>query len=140
MSEIRIKTVAIDEEDDSIQFEICFDNNHCSAKLRFYGYSNEFVKFGKCLSDFPKSFRDTVSFEHGQKGSNWAHHLSIQAYCAQVNGHSALKISLTNNLGGPLFYHSEFHISAEPAAINRLGNGLKNWSPLVSQEFMWTPC
>ena len=138
-SEIKLKVLDIDQGDDSIHFQAFFSNELCSTTLNFYGYSDEFQDFANKLTEFPKTIKDKATYELGEKGNKWAYYLLIEAYCIEVNGHSALKIETTNNGFGPAHYESKFEIESEPASLNRLGQRLKTWNPLEEKELAWKP-
>lgn len=138
-SEIKLTVLEIDQGDDTIHFQGYFSNGLCSTTLEFYGYSDEFQDFASNLIKFPRTAKDKVAYELGEKGDKWAYYLLIQAYCIELNGRSALKIEATNN--GTVYSHheSKFEIESEPASLNRLGYGLKNWNVLEQKVFEWRP-
>ncbi|MEZ4800289.1 MAG: hypothetical protein R2809_11050 [Flavobacteriales bacterium] len=95
-SEIRIRVLDIDHGDETIHFQVFFSNEVCSTTLDFNGCSDEFQDFATNLIEFPKTTKDKVTYELGDKGYRWAYYLRI-AYCIHPNGHSALKIEAANN-------------------------------------------
>ena len=74
-SEIKIRVLSIDQGDDTIHFQGFFSNALCSTTLEFYGYSDEFQNFASKLTEFPKSTKDKVTYELGEKGDKWAYYL-----------------------------------------------------------------
>lgn len=138
-SEIKITVVDIDQGDDTIHYQGFFSNELCSTTLEFYSHSDEFQDFASNLTEFPKTAKDKVAYELGEKGDKWAYYLLVEAYCIEPNGHSALKIEVIRNGTGPVYHESKFEIESEPASLNRLGNRLKNWNPLEEKVFEWRP-
>ena len=138
-SEIKIKVLKIEDGDGTIHYQGFFSNGICSSTLNFYGYQNEFQDFSNRLIEFPKTAEDKVSYKLGEKGGKWAYYLLVEAHCIEVNGRSALKIEAINNGLGLNYHESKFEIESEPASLNRFGNDLKNWNPLIEKIFYWAP-
>jgi len=137
--EIKIRVLGIDKEEGYIKYEIYFNNGYCASTLEFYAYSDEFQEFSLSLIDFPKSIKDKVIYELGERGNNWRYYLLIQVYCVEPTGRSALKIISTKNGVGIDSHDCKFEIESEVASINKLGIGLKNWNPMKQKQFVWKP-
>ncbi|MBZ0245080.1 MAG: hypothetical protein K8H85_03950 [Cyclobacteriaceae bacterium] len=143
MQEIKIKVIREPDDDGLFEFEISLSNGDTSTNLEIWGYSDDFKEFGKKLIEFPKGLKDVVSFQLGEEGTTgdmkWAYYLSLNAFCYNASGQSAIKVIIDNHQASPDHSRSEFYIKAEPAAINRLGHELKNWNPESIKEIGWTP-
>ena len=134
---IKISTLAIDEGDDTIQFEIEFTNGVNSTSIDFYGYDDEFQEFANGLSSFPKNIESEIIYELGEQGEKWAYYIFVRVFCYESNGRSAIKIKINNNGKEPYKSFSEFYILTVPASINKLGQILKNWNPKTENEIEW---
>lgn len=137
-SQIAIKVLNIDEGDQTIHYQLFLSNGKCSSTIDFYGYPDEFKEFATELSGFPQSINHIVNYELGERDSNWAYYIQLQAKCVEVNGQSIIKIDTLNYGNEGDFNHSIFAIAIEPASINQIGRNLSSWNPLESTEFAWT--
>jgi len=70
---------------------------------------------------------------------NWAYYLLLEVFCIDPSGHSTIKIIVDNHFEIPEHNRCEFYIKANPASLNILGQGLKNWNPSDKKEFTWSP-
>jgi hypothetical protein len=134
---IKISLLAIDEGDDTIQFQVDLTNGVNSTSINFYGYSDEFQDFANELCTFPKSIDNEVKYELGEQGKKWAYYILLRVFCYENNGHTAIQIKIDNNRIEPHKSYSEFYILTVPASINKLGQKLKNWNPKIDMEIEW---
>jgi hypothetical protein len=132
-----IKFLALNTDDDEVQFQIQLDNGINSTSIDFYGYIDTYNDFATGLISFPKTIKDIVSYELGEIGDKWAYYILLKVYCFEVNGHTAIKIVVDNNGKAPYINRSEFYITTVPASINELGKLLRNWNPKVDKEIEW---
>lgn len=135
---IKISLLAIDEGDDTIQFQIELTNGVNSTSIDFYGYADEFQNFANELCSFPKSIDTEIKYELGEQGQKWAYYILLRVFCYENNGHTAIQIKIDNNRIEPHKSNSEFYILTVPASINKLGQKLKNWNPKTEKEIEWT--
>jgi hypothetical protein len=106
-----IKIAALDIEDEEVQFQIELTNGINSTSIDFYGYTDEFKTFANGLITFPKTIDDTVQYELGEIGGNWAYYILLKVFCYERNGHSAIHIKVDNNGKEPYTSKSEFYIT-----------------------------
>jgi hypothetical protein len=136
-SEFRIKVLDLGDDDGLLYYQIYLSDGWQSTTLEFYSYDDAFTEFGGELIDFPKSIESRLAFQVGEDDSKWAYYLLLEVYCNQPNGASLISVKV-KNFGEPPSYHScEFYISSIPAALNRLGQGLKGWKPRETKEYNW---
>jgi hypothetical protein len=135
--EIKISTLAIDEGDDTIQFQIEVSNGIISTSQDFYGYADNFKEFATRLLSFPKTITDNVKYELGESGERWAYYILLDVFCHEKNGHSAIHVIVDNNRKRPYTNKSEFYITTVPASLNKLGQLLRDWNPTTEKEITW---
>ena len=136
--EIKISVIAIDEGDDTIQYEIEITNGMNSISQEFYGYSDNFKEFAAGLLSFPKTITDNVKYEFGQNRESSEYYILLDAFCYENNGHSAIHVIVDNNRKRPHTNKSEFYITTVPASLNKLGQLLRDWNPTTAKEVTWT--
>jgi len=134
---IKISVLAIDEGDDTIQFQIEVSNGVSSSSLDFYGYADNFKEFATGLLLFPKTVSDKVKYELGETGERWAYYILLDVFCYASNGHSVIHVIVDNNENPPQTNKSEFYITTVPASLNKLGQLLHNWNPTSEKEILW---
>lgn len=137
MGKQSVKILALNFDDDEVQYKIQLDNGINSTSIDFYGYSDTFNDFATGLISFPKTVNDVVTYELGESGDKWAYYILLKVYCFEVNGHTAIQIKVDNNGKAPYINKSEFYITTVPASINELGKLLLNWNPKVEKEIEW---
>lgn len=124
--------------DGDTSFDVSIRLGALQIQVYFWGEADWFRQFGEGLSAFPASIDDVIEFEVGQiKPPSHQNYLLIRAYCYDGSGHSALKIIMHNNEPEPHALYTEFSIPTEAAALNTLGNRLKNWQPSERPELVW---
>lgn len=136
--EIKLSVLAIDEGDDTIQYQIEVTNGINSTTQEFYGYADNFKEFATGLLSFPKTLTDNVKYELGESGERWAYYILLEVFCYENNGHSAIHIMVDNNGKKPYTNKSEFYITTVPASLNKFGQLLKDWNPITEKEITWT--
>ena len=136
--EIRISVLAIDEGDDTIQYQIEVTNGINSITQDFYGYADNFKDFATRLLSFPNTITDNVKYELGESGERWAYYILLDVLCHAYNGHSAIHVKVDNNGKPPYTNKSEFYITTVPASLNKLGQLLMVWNPITEKEITWT--
>ena len=135
--EVKISVLAIDEGDDTIQFQMEVSNGISSSSIDFYGYADNFKEFATGLLLFPKTVSDKVRYELGEIGERWAYYILLDVFCYESNGHSAIHVIVDNNGKGPYTNKSEFYITTVPASLNKFGQLLKEWNPMTEKEIIW---
>ena len=135
--EIKISVLAIDEGDDTIQFQLEVSNGINSTSQDFYGHADNFKEFATGLLLFPKTLSDKVKYELGEIGQRWAYYILLEVFCYESNGHSAIHIIVDNNGKRPYTNKSEFYITTVPASLNKLGELLNDWNPMTEKEILW---
>lgn len=135
---IKISVLAVDDGDDTIQFQIELTNGVNLTSIDFYGYADEFQNFADGLCTFPKSIKAEIKYELGEQGQKWVYYIMLRVFCYENDGHSAVQIKIDNNRTEPNKSYSEFYILTVPASINKLGERLKNWNPKTENEIEWT--
>lgn len=136
--EIKISVLAIDESDDTIQFQIEVTNGINSITQEFYGYANNFKDFSTGLLSFPKTINDIVKYELGESGEHWAYYILMEVLCYDNSGKSAIHVIVDNNEKRPYTNKSEFYMTTVPASLNKLGQLLWDWNPTTENEITWT--
>lgn len=137
--EIKISALTIDEGDESIHYQLEVTNGINSITQDFYGYSDSFQHFATGLISFPKTLSDKVKLEIGESGTRWAYYILLDVFCYENNGHSAIHIVIDNNGEPPHTNKSEFYIQTIPASLNKLGQLLLSWNPIIQKELSWAP-
>ena len=135
--EIKISVLAIDEGDDTIQFQLEVSNGINSTSQDFYGYADNFKEFAIGLLSFPKTISDKVKYQLGEIGQRSAYYILLEVFCYESNGHSAIHIIVDNNGKRPYTNKSEFYITTVPASLNKLGKLLNDWNPMDEKEILW---
>jgi hypothetical protein len=135
--EIKISVLAIDNGDDTIQFQMEVSNGISTASIDFYGYADNFKEFAAGLLVFPKTVGDKVKYELGEIGDRWAYYILLDVFCYESNGHSAIHVIVDNNGKKPYTNKSEFYITTAPASLNKFGQLLKEWNPMTEKEITW---
>ena len=136
--EIKILVLNIEEGDDLIHFQIEVTNGISSTSQDFYGYADDFKEFAIGLNSFPKAITDKVKYELGEIGERSAYYILLEVFCYEKNGHSAIHIIIDNNGERPYKNKSEFYIKTVPASLNKLGQLLEEWNPLIEKQINWT--
>lgn len=140
--EIKIKVISEPDDDGLYKYQINLSNADTSATLDFWGYADNFREFGEGLVNFPKSYKDIVTYELGEEKNDgemkWAYYLLLQAFCLDPSGQSAIKVIVDNHSDIPNYQRSEFYIKSDPGTLNRLGQRLKNWTPDIEKEVTLT--
>lgn len=136
--EIKISTLAIDEGDNTIHYQLEVTNGINSTTQDFYGYADNFKEFANGLLSFPKAVTDKVKYELGEGGERWAYYILLDVFCYENNGHSAIHVVINNNGKPPNTNKSEFYIKTVPASLNKLGQLLLDWDPTTENEITWT--
>ena len=134
---VKISTLAIDEGDDTIHYQLEVTNGINSTTQDFYGYADNFKEFANGLLSFPKNITDKVKYELGESGERWAYYILLDVFCYENNGHSAIHIVIDNNGKLPKTNKSEFYITTVPASLNKLGQLLLEWNPTKEKEITW---
>jgi len=136
--EIKISTLAIDEGDDTIHYQLEVSNGINSTTQDFYGDADNFKEFANGLLSFPKSITDNVKYEIGECGERWAYYIHLDVFCHENNGHSAIHVIVDNNGKRPYTNKNEFYITTVPSSVNKLGQLLRDWNPATEKEITWT--
>lgn len=132
---ITFKNISVDE--DMGAFQIKLNSYDCSTTVEFYGYAHEFTRLGEELAAFPQTLESVVLYESGKNDLGQISYCSLKFFCYERNGHSAIQIVTQNRKVAPYTINSEFYILTVPASINKLGNMLKSWNPLVDRSLAW---
>lgn len=133
-----LRIVASTDYDDYATSDLTASRAELKVHVHFWDYLDLFEQFGSKLAAFPQNLEDTVEIEIGQLLPGFSqNYLLLRAYCYDANGHAALKIVTHNNESEPQMQRIEFSIPADIAALNRLGNLLKNWLPQENSELVW---
>ena len=133
----KIKVLDLGDDDRLLHYQIHLSDGWQSTTLKFYSYDDAFTKFGSELVDFPKSIDSKLTFRVGEDDNMWAYYLLLEVYCHQPNGASLIRVKVKNFCEPPFCHSCEFYISSIPAALNRLGQGLKTWKPRETKVYKW---
>ena len=76
-----IKIIALDIEDEEVQFQIALTNGINSTSIDFYGYTDEFKELANGLITFSKKIDDIVQYELGEVGRKWAYYILLKVFC-----------------------------------------------------------
>jgi len=129
------------EEPYHTQLEISASNGVFSGSTDIYCNVSDLAKIGCALQSFPKSIPDEYKYEYGSSdpAARSYCHFVLRVYTVGSWGHSALQISIKENLKEPEERICLFSIRSEPASINRLGDLFVAFSKLQHFEFKWMP-
>src|SRR5690606_20924468 len=81
---VKISTLAIDEGDDTIHYQLEVTNGINSTTQDFYGYADNFKEFANGLLSFPKNITDKVKYELGESGERWAYYILLDVFCYEI--------------------------------------------------------
>lgn len=136
-TEFKVKVLDLGDDDELLYYQLSLSNGWQSTTLEFYAYEDAFTEFGGELLDFPKSIDSRIALQVGKDEQEWAYYLLLEVFCYEPNGASAISVKV-KHFGQPPFSHScEFYMTSIPAALNRLGQGLKTWNPKDNKEYSW---
>lgn len=140
MSSIRIQRFPY-EEPYHLQLQLNAENGRFSGGFDFYTGVPWLKEFAASLQDFPKCIGDEVQFVDGspRKEDRTHRHLLIRAYTVGNLGRCAVQFTFNNHEEEPKEGSASFSISADAAAINRLGQLLEKFSELEHLELFWSP-
>lgn len=130
---------SIDSEGDGTfdnTFDVTISKGRIETHTHLYLDSNLWQEFGRQLLTFPENTTAKVVFDATDNGMYWQS-LRLEAYCFDLLGHTALRISVDNNDPDPHRCRLEFSIPAEAASLNKLGRLLANWQPEHESEIIW---
>ena len=136
-TEFRVKVLDLGDDDELLYYQIYLSNGWQSTTLEFYAYDDAFVEFGSELVDFPRSIDSKLALQVGKDNSEWAYYLLLEVFCYEPNGASLISVKVKNFGKPPISHSCEFYITSIPAALNRLGRGLKGWNPKNTKEYNW---
>jgi hypothetical protein len=119
------------------EFILQASNGSSSASQQFYFRRYRFKDFAEDLKDFPASIQSRIKLECGSQDKSWATYLSLDVFCYEPTGKSAIKVRMETHFDEPHYDKSEFFIICYPAALNILGEKLSNWNPLDESTFEW---
>jgi len=122
-----------------LHLELRASNGSFVGTMDLYCNEEDLIQFGNDLQRFPKSSRDTATFELGEDNEIWAHYLCIKAHVIDGVGHSALRLTLSTRSTGPWGGRAEFEILSEPASLNRFGKELAIWAKDRGEILSWQP-
>jgi hypothetical protein len=116
-------------------------NGSQAGMLEIYSSPEQINEIGKDLIDFPQSIGHVVLWELGSERpeDRFAHYLRFRAFALDSVGHTALHLRFCNNLALPDKAISEFCITTEAAALNRLGKLLCDFALLKHEYLFWSP-
>lgn len=116
------------------------NNGRFQGQLLWYCYPEELKKIGNALSPFPEKVPDEYLFEVGspKPEDNMVFYFMLRAYTYDLGGHCALEIAIKINWDKPKQEECRFSIEAEPWAIHRLGELLKEFSTLKYSYLKWS--
>ncbi|MEI7948104.1 MAG: hypothetical protein WCJ02_15490 [bacterium] len=116
-------------------------NDSQAGMLEIYSSPEQLNEIGKDLIDFPLSIGHVVLWELGSERpeDRFAHYMRFRAFALDSVGHTALHLRFCNNLDLPAKAISEFCITAEAAALNRLGKLLCDFALLKHKYLFWSP-
>jgi hypothetical protein len=134
--EIKISVLSKDDGDGFVFIRMQLTNGISSNAFEFWGYKDEFKKFGAELASFPQTIDSVLRYEKGEPG-NGRDYFLMEVSCYEKNGHSAMYIVVHNNGPKPYTNRSEFYIRTVPASLNKLGHILNSWDLNSQEEIHW---
>ncbi|MDI1315070.1 hypothetical protein [Prosthecobacter sp.] len=140
MSSIRIQRFPY-EEPYHVQLNLSAENGRFSGGFDFYTGVHSLKEFAVTLQNFPNHIGDEIQFVYGspRKEDRTYRHLIIRAYTVGRVGHCSIQFTFNNHEEEPDEGSARFSISADAAAVNRLGKLLERFSELQHLELLWSP-
>lgn len=138
---LNFRTLRKSDSEGFLEYRLAIYNREVLTTLDFWGYDDEFKKFGKELAEFPRTRDHSVKYELGElqpRGDiKWAYYLLLEA-SLDDSGKSAMRVKVDNFKMRPETVKTEFYLDLEPASLNKLGNSLYNWDISKNNELNWS--
>jgi hypothetical protein len=115
-------------------------NGSQTGELEIYSSPDQLMDIGRQLTEFPQSVGHVVLWEIGseRQEDRFAYYMRFRAFVLDSVGHTALHLRFCNNLDLPAKAISEFCITAEAGALNRLGHLFCEFSSLSHEYLVWS--
>jgi hypothetical protein len=129
------------EEPYHLQLDFAASNGVFSGGFDFYCATESLVAFATELIHFPATLESEVVWEVGSPKLAERHYryLHLRAHVFDHRGHCGLQMRMSSNNEPPDDASCDFTVTAEAAAINRLGEALLRFSRFEDSQLMWTP-
>ena len=132
-----IKIIGLTDYDDYCTYTVAVATEGLSASISFFGYGDEFRKFGEALVQFPFGSEQEVVYHFLEDTGQGPGFLLLKAYCVDPMGHTALQVIVDNCEKMPRKRRLEFSILAEPASLSELGKRLVGWDLRINESLEW---
>ena len=124
------------DDDQMIQVAVVASNGTQVGSMEIYIYPEDLKAFGDRLQEFPSSMDHEVELECGKDDPKWYGHFRLRAFVTQP-GEVALEVLMATHGEPPHCSSSHIYIQTEAANLNRLGNALATWDPLVESTLVY---
>lgn len=117
-------------------------NETFSGRMVFSCEISKLRELGGALTRFPNKVPDSYLWENQTDvGASYPNeHISLRAYTVEGFGYSALQVEIDTGCPEPEDGRCRFSIGpTEPAALNRLGKLLVEFTKMQHRELIWTP-
>lgn len=131
-----LKISASRHDDNWCTFDITILVEHVQAYACVLDCFDLWRSFGHDMQLFPENATSRISFEAGADNPSDTF-IKLEAYCYDMQGHSALRIYIDNRRDDPYRRRFEFSIPSEASSINQLGRLLANWQAEDNSQILW---
>lgn len=132
-----IKIIRHSYDDEALFLEISAGNGRQCGTQEIYAYAADLAEFATQLKAFPSTSVPEAKLELGKPIPEWAHYISIRAFCYDNLGHAAIEVVLQNHGSPPNCSEIRFFIITEAASINDFGATLAKWAEKPGGTFEW---
>lgn len=128
------------EEPYHTRLELVVSNGVFGGSTDIYCGVQELKEIGDALQKFPARVGDEYRYVHGseERENLFYRYFVLRAYTTDALGHCAIQFIINLNKDEPDEGVCRFSISAEAAAVNRLGKLFEQFSELKHLEFRWS--
>jgi len=128
------------EEPHEVHLSVEASNGSQCASIDFYANASDLSDLGSALIEFPFGSAKEHIYEIGSEDSTvrWAFYLRFRFFLIRPTGDAGIELRFNNNReAAPEREIAEFTIQSEVAAINRLGDLLKDFGRLEYRVLEW---
>jgi len=128
------------EEPHEVHLLVEASNGSQYASIDFYANASDLPDLGSAIIEFPFGNAKEHIYEIGSEDPavRWAYYLRFRFFLIRPTGDAGIELRFSNNReAAPEREIAEFTIRSEVAAINRLGNLLKDFGRLEHRVLEW---
>jgi hypothetical protein len=128
------------EEPHHLDLRISAFNGDTGGSLHFYLSTEALAEWADRLQTFPLRADSVLLWEYGSERpeDRRTYYLRMRVFTVDSPGHGAIHFRFNNNEDLPHRQISEFCIRVDPAAINRLGLLLRDFTRFQHEALEWS--